>query len=110
VDLSDYLAVPYVAVFYSEESEGRWLRYAEYPELPGCVGVGVSAVEALDNLEAERIRMLVAAHARGEDIPVPRPPLASRVSGLTGQSTSGVLGALTPEPGEDGAAGGTASS
>lgn len=92
MELHEYLAIPYVAVFYSaEEPDGEWLRHAEYPELPGAVGVGRSAVEALDNLEAARIRILTDAHARGEEVPVPRPPLSTGVSGLTGESSTGVL-------------------
>jgi predicted RNase H-like HicB family nuclease len=95
MELREHLAVPYVAVFYSSEGpNGDWLRHAEYPELPGCEGVGASAIEALDNLEEARIRMLVDAYANGSEIPVPRPPLKCGVSGLTGDSASGVLAVL----------------
>ncbi|HWG25571.1 hypothetical protein [Actinospica sp.] len=83
--LSDHLAVPYVAVVYSvERPDGSWWRRAEYPELPGCAAEAPSAEDAMELLEDERVRLIVAAHARGEEVPVPRPPLRV-VSGLSGR-------------------------
>jgi predicted RNase H-like HicB family nuclease len=73
--LEDYEAVPYLLVVESVERGGRWLRRAEYPELPGCVAEAHSAVEALDRLEAERRRVLRELWEHGSPIPVPRPPL-----------------------------------
>jgi len=76
MDLGDHLAVPYVAVVYSvERPDGTWWRRAEYPELPGCVAEASSAVEAIERLERQRVRLIAAAYASGEEIPVPRPPL-----------------------------------
>jgi predicted RNase H-like HicB family nuclease len=91
MDLGDHLAVPYVAVVYSvERPDGTWWRRAEYPELPRCAAEAPSAVEAMELLERQRVRLIAAAYARGEEIPVPRPPLPG-VSGLSGQSLAQVL-------------------
>ncbi|HEV8340019.1 MAG TPA: hypothetical protein VGR25_10255 [bacterium] len=74
-DLAYYEAVPYLLVMESIERQGEWLRRAEYPELPGCVAEAPSAVEALEKLEGERLRLLRQLWDRGASIPVPRPPL-----------------------------------
>jgi hypothetical protein len=74
-DLAYYEAVPYLLVLESVEHGGRWLRRAEYPELPGCAAEAVSALEAIDKLDAERRRLLRELWERGAPIPVPRPPL-----------------------------------
>ena len=73
--LAYYEAVPYLLVLESVERGGEWLRRAEHPELPGCVAEAPSAVEALDRLERERLRVLRQMWDRGAAIPVPRPPL-----------------------------------
>jgi predicted RNase H-like HicB family nuclease len=91
MDLGDHLAVPYVAVVYSvERPDGTWWRRAEYPELPGCAAEASSALEAIERLERQRVRLIAAAYASGEEIPVPRPPLPG-VCGLSGQSLAEVL-------------------
>jgi len=72
-DLAYYEAVPYLLVMESIERHGEWLRRAEYP--PGCVAEADSAVEALEKLEQERLRLLRQLWDRGASIPVPRPPL-----------------------------------
>jgi predicted RNase H-like HicB family nuclease len=74
-DLAYYQAVPYLLVIESVEREGEWLRRAEYPELPGCVAEAQSALEALEKLEQERLRVLREMWDRGTSIPVPRSPL-----------------------------------
>ena len=73
--LAYYEAVPYLLVLESVERGGEWLRRAEHPELPGCVAEAPSALEALDRLEHERLRILRQLWDRGAAIPVPRPPL-----------------------------------
>ena len=73
--LDYYEAVPYLLVMDSVERGGEWLRRAEYPELPGCVVEAPSALEAIDKLEQERVRLLRHLWTRGAPIPVPRPPL-----------------------------------
>ena len=74
-DLAYYEAVPYLLVIESVERHGQWLRRAEHPELPGCVAEASSAVEALEELERERRRVLRRLWDEGGVIPVPRPPL-----------------------------------
>jgi predicted RNase H-like HicB family nuclease len=75
--LDYYLAIPYLLVLESvEHPDGEWLRRAEYPELPGCAAEAYSAVEAVDKLEDERIRIIHEMWERGAPIPAPRPPLA----------------------------------
>jgi hypothetical protein len=82
-DVYEYLAIPYVAVFYSIELDnGEWVRRAEYPEL-GCVIEAVSEPDLMERLEDERVRTIVAMCERGEIPPCPRPPLQSGVSGLS---------------------------
>ena len=76
-DLAYYEAVPYLLVIESVERQGQWLRRAEHPELPGCVVEAPSAVEALEELERERRRVLRRLWDGGAVIPVPRPPLRS---------------------------------
>ena|GEM_PF-1399053 len=73
--LAYYEAVPYLLVLESVERDGAWLRRAEHPELPGCMAEAPSALEALDGLERERLRVLRARWDRNAPIPVPRPPL-----------------------------------
>jgi hypothetical protein len=72
--LAYYEAVPYLLVPESVERGGEWLRRAEHPELPGCVAEAPSALEALDQFERERLRVLRQLWDRGAAIPVPRPP------------------------------------
>ena len=75
--LAYYEAVPYLLVLESIERDGQWLRRAEHPELAGCAAEAHSAVEAMEKLEQERLRLLHQLWDRGAPIPVPRPPLAS---------------------------------
>jgi hypothetical protein len=74
-DLAYYQAIPYLLVLESVERGGEWVRRAEYPELPGCAAESPSAIDAIDQLERERLRVLHAMWVGGEPIPVPRPPL-----------------------------------
>ena len=72
----EYMAVPYVLrVAAVRGADGRWLRRAEYPELPGCFGEGLSPEEALSDLDRNRERMIRGLLAAGTPVPVPRPPL-----------------------------------
>lgn len=98
MELAEYMAIPYVAVVYSVETpDGKWVRRAEYPELPGCSAEGSSLLAAMDNLEEQRIRHLIDAYQRGEDIPVPRPPLQSGASGLSGIPINWIIRELSNE-------------
>lgn len=79
-DLAYYEAVPYLLVVESVERDGRWVRRAEYPELPGCAVEAESAVDAIDNLERERRRLIRQMLDRHVPIPEPRPPLRRGVN------------------------------
>ncbi|MER3406754.1 MAG: hypothetical protein C4290_15410, partial [Chloroflexota bacterium] len=79
MELGDYLAVPYALAFETVQLlDGRWVRRAEFPALPGCYVDADWAVDALEQLEVEQVRSLQGRLARGEPIPVPRPPLPGR--------------------------------
>lgn len=78
MELEEYLAVPYIlAVESVRKPDGSWVRRAEFPELPGCAVEAESAVEAVEQLEAEKVRYIAERLKRGEPVPVPRPPLQS---------------------------------
>jgi hypothetical protein len=75
--LEEYLAIPYVLTAYSAVGDdGRWHRYVEYEEL-GCMAESDHVIEAIENLEAMRVQLILDRYARGEEIAVPRPPLRS---------------------------------
>ena len=81
--LEYYQAVPFLLVIESvEKPGGEWVRRASYPELPGCVAEAYSAIEAIDQLEAERLRLIQQLWEHGATIPVPRPPLLASLPGL----------------------------
>ena len=81
--LEYYLAVPFLLVLESvERPGGEWVRRAEYPELPGCAAEAYSAVEAIEQVEQERLRLIQELWDRGAPIPVPRPPLPASMHGL----------------------------
>jgi hypothetical protein len=81
--LAYYEAVPYLLVLESVERGGQWMRRAEHPELPGCAAEAPSALEALDQLDQERHRVLRRLWDNGAAIPVPRPPLRQTTFGYT---------------------------
>lgn len=93
MNFEDYLAVPYVAVVFSVcKPDGSWIRRAEYPELDGCWSEAASVIEAieqLDNVKARQIRKMLDA---GQEVPVPRAPLKSGVSGLSDKPASWFTG------------------
>jgi predicted RNase H-like HicB family nuclease len=72
----EHLRVPYTMIIASvRRADGAWVRRAEYPELPGCVAEADSPLDAIDQLDALREQTILGRLARGEPIPVPRPPL-----------------------------------
>lgn len=98
MELADYMAVPYIAVFYSvERPDGTWVRRAEYPELPDCYAEAGDVLLAMDELEEKRIKYLSEAFQRGEEIPVPRPPLKSGASGLSGRPVVSIMNDIRTE-------------
>ena len=82
--LEEHLAVPYVLCLESVPGpDGEWLRRAAYPELPGCVGEGASPLDAIARLEEARVQFITQRVARGEPVPVPRPPLRTAPAALS---------------------------
>jgi predicted RNase H-like HicB family nuclease len=76
VNVEEHLAVPYILETWSERNpSGRWSRRAAFPELPGCEAEAATAVEAIERVEEVRVRYIVEHLERGEQLPVPRPPL-----------------------------------
>lgn len=72
----EYLAVPYVMVLESVPTpDGDWLRQASYPELPGCIARAQTPIEAIDQLEEQRVKYIMERLGAGQPVPVPRPPL-----------------------------------
>ena len=76
-DLMEDLAIPFFVELWSEERDGDWVRHAEFPELPGCSAQAKTALDALDQVDELRVRMIIDMHRRGERPPRPRPPLTS---------------------------------
>lgn len=74
--LSDYLKVPYILEASSVQKEdGRWVRRAEYPELPNCAAESSSIVDAIAAVEELRVEILAEMLRARTPPPVPRPPL-----------------------------------
>jgi predicted RNase H-like HicB family nuclease len=81
--LEEYLAVPYVLTMESVcRADGEWVRRASYPELPDCVAEAESPIDAIEQLDELRRNRIADMLAKGEPIPVPRPPLASALPTL----------------------------
>jgi predicted RNase H-like HicB family nuclease len=98
VNLEDYLAVPYVAVVFSvSKPDGSWVRRAEYPELDGCWAEATSVIEAIEQLDNAKARQIRALLDQGKEVPVPRPPLKSGVSGLSDKPASWLAGGPRPQ-------------
>ena len=71
-----YLRIPYVLVVESvPKPDGEWCRRASYPELPGAVAEAESAVEAMDEVDEKRVRIIEDWLDAGIPVPVPREPL-----------------------------------
>ena len=76
VTRDEYLRIPYVLVVESVmRPDGDWLRRASYPELPGACAEAESAVDAMDLADDRRVSIITERLARGELVPVPRPPI-----------------------------------
>jgi len=72
----EYLRVPYILVMWAVVGEGgTWRRHAELPELPDCVIEADSTRDAIERLDELRVWVILDRLARGEPVPVPRPPL-----------------------------------
>lgn len=63
--LRDVLSAPFVLRSESiEREDGSWVRVLSYPEL-GCSTAGVNMIAAMEQLELDRVRALVASVERG---------------------------------------------
>jgi hypothetical protein len=81
VSPAEHLAVPYVVTMEAVPGpDGRWVCRAAHPELPGVTAEHPLAIVALEQLEARRIEYIRGQLERGAAVPVPRPPLAHRIS------------------------------
>ena len=90
--LRHYLAIPYVAIFYSTvNDDGDWVRRADYPELPNCEVEAPTAVEAMDKLEELRVAIILNLLDEGHRPPAPRPPLTGGTSGLSSETIASQL-------------------
>ncbi len=75
MELTDYLAIPYVLVLESRvDDRGSWSRSASYPEL-GCTARAGTPLEAIELLEQRRVRRIRELVASGQPVPTPRRPL-----------------------------------
>lgn len=78
---AEHLAVPYLVTMEAVPGPGgRWVCRAVHPELPGVTAEHPLAIVALEQLEARRIEYIRGQLERGAAVPVPRPPLANRIS------------------------------
>ena len=81
----EYLAIPYVMVLESIEGpDGEWFRRASYPEL-GVAGEALSPLDAIAKLEEARVTTILERLERGEEVPVPRPPLREEIEDLSAE-------------------------
>ena len=95
--LLEDLAVPYVVRVTSVQEPGGWLRRAEYPELPGCFVESYNALDALEDLDALRVRILIDMRRRGERPPRPRPPLSTGLAVMGAVDVDKLLAQLLEE-------------
>lgn len=63
----------------TENDTNNWV--AEYPDLPGCIGVGDTKEEALSEAEANKLVWLESAEENGEKIPMPSNSYSMEYSG-----------------------------
>ncbi len=74
-ELERYLALPYTRELVPED-DGTW--YARVLELPGCMTVGNTQVEALDNLDDALTAWIEAKLEDHESIPEPAADFSGR--------------------------------
>ncbi len=67
-------------IFTDESAEGvEWT--AEYPDLPGCIGVGDTVEEALSEAEINKNLWIEAAEKMGAEVPEPSEIYSNAYSG-----------------------------
>ena len=67
---------------YTEENDGSSDWIVEYPDLPGCIGVGDSREKALAEAEINKALWLTSAEKNGANIPLPSQAYAGEYSGI----------------------------
>jgi hypothetical protein len=76
--LREYLSLPYTLVVDAvEHSEISWIRKATYLELPECVVETMLPLEAIEELEKLKVRIIIGKLLNGESVPIPGEPLNS---------------------------------
>lgn len=66
---------------YTDESAGGLEWIAEYPDLPGCIGVGDTAAEAIAEAEINKGLWIEAAEKMGGMVPEPSEIFSASYSG-----------------------------
>lgn len=67
-------------IYTDENAEGiEWI--AEYPDLPGCIGVGDTAAEAIAEAEFNKGLWIEAAKKMGAEVPEPSEIFSASYSG-----------------------------
>ena len=78
MDLHALLSIPYLLEAEAFEARpGEWVVRLAYPELPGCTAEGLIVEDVLQDLERQRIAMIIELVKAGKEPPIPRPPLAA---------------------------------
>ncbi|MDW7656523.1 MAG: toxin-antitoxin system HicB family antitoxin [Bacillota bacterium] len=73
--------IDYPIRIYLDTENDTYNWVAEYPDLPGCIGVGDTKEEALSEAEANKSIWLESAEENGEKIPMPSIAYAMEYSG-----------------------------
>ena len=76
-DINYYMSLPYRLELLPDTEEGGYA--AAYPDLPGCITVGDTMTEALENAEDAKRAWIEAQLEDGN--PIPEPVNAERYSG-----------------------------
>lgn len=67
--MEDYIKMPYRLELVEDKEEGGYV--ASYPELPGCITLGDTLEDAVNNANDAKREWLLAAIEEGIDIPLP---------------------------------------
>lgn len=67
--LEHYMSLPYAILLIPDE-DGTWV--AEVPDLPGCITVGATQLEALQMIEDAKLTWISGRLESGDPIPEPK--------------------------------------
>jgi hypothetical protein len=71
-----FLRVPYLLRSTAVRAgDDQWLRHVEYPELPDCSATGPGLLDAMDDLDRRRVRVILDLLAAGRRPALPRAPI-----------------------------------